>query len=181
MLDLGCSMFNSPGGLPTIAVRDLAIQERENDLRRVLNGDFSVSRRQFETPPSITSRVGGVNWASYSATSAPSPFQREQIRIARADFVSVERDLTAFMDDLATLEARLEAEGAPYTPGRPPEHLQQAARRERPRPLSDGAGASLTPNPPSLTPVGLLRQRGVPADRLRPVQPTAASTPYHRR
>jgi hypothetical protein len=91
-----------------------------NDLRRALNGDASVRRRQFETPPSITSRIGDVIWASYSATSAPSPFQREQIRIARTQFASVESDLRALMGDLAALEGRLEAEGAPYTPGRPP-------------------------------------------------------------
>ncbi|GMR12668.1 MAG: hypothetical protein BMS9Abin29_0859 [Gemmatimonadota bacterium] len=95
-----------------------ALEARMADISIALNGDRSVARRQFETPPSIMERVGGVVGASFGSTGAPSPSQREQLRIARESFRSIEANIDAVISDLEALESRLRAAGAPYTRGR---------------------------------------------------------------
>jgi len=95
-----------------------ALERRIAEIRITLNGDGSVARRQLETPPSIMGRIGGAVYASYSATSAPSPSQRDQVRIAQHQFQQLQPRITGLLQDLEALEARLQAAGAPYTPGR---------------------------------------------------------------
>ncbi len=47
---------------------------RRDPMRSIaLNGDGSVASRQFETPPSITGRIGAVVFASYGSTATPGP------------------------------------------------------------------------------------------------------------
>jgi photosystem II stability/assembly factor-like uncharacterized protein len=105
--------------LPESTLADArALERRIAEIRIELNGDGSVARRQFETPPSILGRVGNAAYASYSGTGAPSPSQREQLRIAVDRFRSVQPEVTSLLGELEALEARLEAAGAPYTPGR---------------------------------------------------------------
>ena len=79
-----------------------------------------MARRQFETPPSITNRIGFVIYASYSATQAPGDAQRTLVRDALAQYREIEPGIEALWRDLEALEARLEAAGAPYTPNRRP-------------------------------------------------------------
>lgn len=105
--------------LPESTLADArALERRIAEIRISLNGDGSVARRQFETPPSILGRIGNAVYASYAGTGAPSPSQREQLRIARDEFSTVQPQVAQLMRDLEALEARLEAAGAPYTPGR---------------------------------------------------------------
>jgi len=105
--------------LPESVLADArALEARMAEISISLNGDRSVARRQFETPPSITGRVGGVVGASYGSTGAPSPSQREQLRIVRESFRSAEASIDAVISDLEALESRLAAAGAPYTRGR---------------------------------------------------------------
>ena len=107
--------------LPEAVLADArALERRIAELRIVLNGDGSVARRQFETPPSITNRIGFVIYASYSATQAPGDAQRTLVRDALAQYREIEPGIEALWRDLEALEARLEAAGAPYTPNRRP-------------------------------------------------------------
>jgi photosystem II stability/assembly factor-like uncharacterized protein len=105
--------------LPEAVLGDArSLERRIADIRRELSGDGSVARRQFETPPSITGRIGFVIYASYSATQAPGEAQRALVRDARAEWTRVAPEIDRLMTDLEALEARLEAAGAPFTPGR---------------------------------------------------------------
>ncbi len=106
-------------GLPDSTLAEARALERQiAEIRIKLNGDGSVARRQFETPPSIMGRIGAAVYSSYSATSAPSPSQREQVRIAQHQFQELEPRITELLQGLESLEAKLQAAGAPYTPGR---------------------------------------------------------------
>jgi hypothetical protein len=106
-------------GLPKSALAQAReLGARLAEARRLLQGDGSVARRAFETSPSIQRRVGLAVGASYGATSAPSPSQREQIRIARQEFRAMVGSVEALERDLSALEERMEALGAPHTPGR---------------------------------------------------------------
>jgi hypothetical protein len=94
--------------------RDL--QRRAAELRIALFGDQSVARRQFETPPSINSRVGSVLYSSFNATSSPTGQQREQLQIAEGDFGEFRPMLDALLADLTAFETRLRGMGAPLMP-----------------------------------------------------------------
>ena len=105
--------------LPEATLTDArSLERRIAQIRIALNGDGSVARRQFETPPSITGRIGNVVYSSFSATAAPNPSQRDQLRFAMQGFRAVQPEIASILADLEALEAKLEAAGAPYTPGR---------------------------------------------------------------
>jgi photosystem II stability/assembly factor-like uncharacterized protein len=105
--------------LPEAVLGDArSLERRIAEIRIELNGDGSVARRQFETPPSISDRIGFVIYASYSATQAPGEAQRTLVRDARARYGELVPEIDGLMADLQALEARLEAAGAPYTPNR---------------------------------------------------------------
>jgi photosystem II stability/assembly factor-like uncharacterized protein len=94
------------------------LEQRIAAVRIPLSGDGSVAQRQFETPPSILDRIGNAVYASFNATQAPSPSQRDQVRLALGAFREIQPEIDGILRDLETLEARLEGSGAPYTPGR---------------------------------------------------------------
>jgi hypothetical protein len=51
--------------------------------------------------------------------SGPTITQRQQLDIVQQRFPAIHAAITAFVDtDLAALERKAEAEGAPWTPGR---------------------------------------------------------------
>jgi photosystem II stability/assembly factor-like uncharacterized protein len=84
-----------------------ALQEEVHELEVVLEGDASVARRQFETPPSISDRVGRVMWSSFGSTSAPSGQQRRQLALAEQAFTAVTPRIDDLMRRLEALEAGL--------------------------------------------------------------------------
>ncbi len=94
------------------------LERRIAEVRIPLSGDGSVAARQFEIPASITGRIGNAIYASFSATQAPSEHQRNQVRFAREGFAEIQPEIQGILTDLERLKARLDAAGAPYTPGR---------------------------------------------------------------
>ena len=95
-----------------------ALEVRLAALRRTFSGDGSVSRRQFETPPTMSDRLEGVISASFNSTSAAGGAQRRQVEVAKAEFAGFRNELDRLLADVRTFEQRLEAAGAPHTPGR---------------------------------------------------------------
>ncbi|MFO7893118.1 MAG: hypothetical protein R6U63_05255 [Longimicrobiales bacterium] len=102
-------------GLPVELLAEArALEERLAELEIPLQGDPSVARRQFETPPSISSRVSRVLYSTFNATSAPTGMQRRQLQIAEEDFSELRPEVETLLEDVAVLEARLRELGAPY-------------------------------------------------------------------
>ncbi|MEM6343333.1 MAG: glycosyl hydrolase [Bacteroidota bacterium] len=99
------------------------IKEIEQGLQEIslaLNGDPSLSRRQFETVPSVSGRVGRILWGLGSSSSAIPTEMKEQYEIAGDLFEPVMEQLEGVVSSVQKLEKELEAMGAPYTPGRMP-------------------------------------------------------------
>ena len=65
----------------------------------------------------MNERISSVVYASYSATAAPGGAQKEQVRIAAAEFQPVHAAIVKLLSDLDAFEAHLKQLGAPYTPG----------------------------------------------------------------
>jgi len=97
----------------------------ENKLRSIqnkLNGDQIANRLDIDTPPSISSRLFSAIYDGYRSTSDPTSTMKEQLEIAEDEFEPMLAELKTLAGvDLIGLEQKLEAAGAPYTPGRIPE------------------------------------------------------------
>ena len=71
---------------PNSWIEDLTkIQEHLYELGIKLYGDRSLSKREFETAPSINGRIGLVVYNLWRTTSAPTATQRQQYEIAKSD------------------------------------------------------------------------------------------------
>ncbi|MGD8441431.1 MAG: glycosyl hydrolase, partial [Holophagae bacterium] len=98
-----------------------AIESQLNDLLVVLRGDLSKAKRNEPVAPSIVDRVNRVVEGQLGTTQPPTATARDGYRWASAAFSEQLAALHALDDRLAALEAALEADGAPWTPGRFPD------------------------------------------------------------
>jgi hypothetical protein len=97
------------------------LETRLKDLRLVLEGDRTIANRSEPTTSSITDRTGQLMYTTREITSAPTATMRQDLVIAASQFGPLLRSLTTLVTtDLVSLENRLEAAGAPHTPGRIP-------------------------------------------------------------
>jgi hypothetical protein len=104
-------------------VRDL--DNRLRDIQVALAGDQVVGRYNEPTPPSIVERVQNVV-GGWSATGAATTTQRQGYEAAAEAFAPVLEKLRTLVEtDIKALDDRLEAIGAPYTPGRVPRWNRQ--------------------------------------------------------
>ena len=91
-------------------------------LRFELDGDTTLSSRSEPAPLSVSERVNNIVGNQWNTTSAPTRTERDAYRHAGAAFCSLLGDLRELVEkDLSGLESRLEAAGAPWTPGRIPD------------------------------------------------------------
>jgi hypothetical protein len=113
------ALVETPRADPALFTRMDELGAALQGLRTRLNGD--QIRQQLNEPsvPSIRNRVGRVAGGHWNVRQTPTATQRRNIQIAHDDFGEFGMELTALLaNDLAQLEADLEAAGAPWTPGR---------------------------------------------------------------
>jgi hypothetical protein len=113
---------NTPGISDELTDRIVSLDQKLKDLNRLLNGDVSLSKREFPTPPSIMDRVNTIVYGLWQSSSAPTQTQISSLKIAKTQFREVYNRIKEItLKDVATIEADLERSGAPWTPGRLPE------------------------------------------------------------
>ncbi|MCK5878983.1 MAG: glycosyl hydrolase [Holophagae bacterium] len=99
-----------------------ALEKKLESLDRKLNGDDTISSRNANQPPSISSRVYGLVYSQWRSTSAPTTTMRNQYRIAGELFQPVLADIGGIAGkELPALQKQLETLKAPWTPGRIPD------------------------------------------------------------
>jgi hypothetical protein len=87
-----------------------------------MNGDASLSRREFETLPGINSLINGIAYSLWNTTSGPNGNARTGLSAGFVQkFGAVHAEVKAIDAELKALEQQLEKAGAPYTPGRLPD------------------------------------------------------------
>jgi hypothetical protein len=112
---------DTPGAGPELLERVRELETRLKDLRVRLSGDSTISRRNEPTPPSVARRVGRIVYGQWTSTSAPTDTNRDAYRYAAELFKPLLSDFRQLIEiDLRDLEAKMEAAGAPWTPGRVP-------------------------------------------------------------
>jgi len=149
-VDGGNEWIEFKSGLPTSAVRDIAIQERESDLvigtfgrgiyilddysplrtfkkemlgiQFIFNGP-QAKASQEELPPidmSLSQRLGEMASASYGTSGDISIIGKEQLNILKTEFPPILERVKKAGLDLQKLDKQLDAVKAPWTPGRVP-------------------------------------------------------------
>jgi len=100
-------------------VRDLIDLNRV--ILRALRGDTVLAARNENVPTSISERAGYAARAASQSLGPPTTTQKEQYAIAAKEFAAELAKLRQLSDtDLPALEKKLDAFGAPWTPGRLP-------------------------------------------------------------
>ena len=95
------------------------LRERLLDLQIEMDGDRSISKRFERIPPSLNRRLWRVMSAFWSCSSAPTTTHQENYRIAAEEFEVLLPKIRQIVEvEMVDLERKLEAAGAPYTPGR---------------------------------------------------------------
>ena len=99
-----------------------ALEAKVEGLQLKMTGDRLLSRLDMDTLPGIAERVMTVVYEQSASTSAPTGTQRDAYAIAEEEFGPVYEEIKRMMaEDLKAIEKRLDAVGAPYTPGRLPD------------------------------------------------------------
>jgi hypothetical protein len=112
---------DTPGADAGLGDEVRAVESRLNDLKTDLEGDSVRRKRSEPTLPGIVDRVQAIVDGSWLATSAPTQTQRDNYGAAARQFQAALARLTTLVEaDLAGIEQRAEAAGAPWTPGRVP-------------------------------------------------------------
>jgi len=115
------ALLNTPKADQKLVEDADALDTRLQDLDEKLNGNSVIRTHNEADPPSIVERVAQVVGGHWTSTSAPTQTHQENYRLASQAFAPVLDDLRKLVEvDLKSLEDRLEAAGAPWTPGRVP-------------------------------------------------------------
>ncbi len=113
--------LDTPDAADDIMARITRLENRLKDLQIELSGDRVRRSRNHPTPPSIVERVQRIVGGQWSSTSPPTRTNLDAFAIAGEAFSTVLPQLQDLIEDeLAAIEAELDAAGAPWTPGRVP-------------------------------------------------------------
>ncbi|MDX1555859.1 MAG: hypothetical protein R3212_07535, partial [Xanthomonadales bacterium] len=118
---LMAAIRETPGASEADAQAVRGLRTRMQDVVVALSGDSTVSSRNEATPMSIATRISNIVNGSWDTQSGPSGNLVDSYAIADRQFRAVIAELKSVDSELQALEAKLETEGAPWTPGRVPD------------------------------------------------------------
>lgn len=118
---LKVALHDTPNDVAALQTEARAIEKRLQELDVVLNGDAVIRRRNEPTPPTLTERLNQVVGGAWYTLAEPTATHERQYAIAAAEYQKMAAMLQSIVADLTKLEAKAEAAGAPWTPGRLPE------------------------------------------------------------
>ena len=96
-----------------------ALEVKLMDINEAFNGDPTKSRRSESAYPGFRSRLRTMMSGAVGSTEGPTETHRQQFAIIAAEYQGVAEQVSQLLDvDLPALNAKLDAAGAPWTPGR---------------------------------------------------------------
>jgi photosystem II stability/assembly factor-like uncharacterized protein len=99
-----------------------SLDKKLRELSERFYGDNVKGRLELDAPPSIFGRLNNALYDGYGSTGEPTTTMKSQFKNAGDQFEGWYSELKTILNtDLKNLEMKLEAAGAPYTPGRIPE------------------------------------------------------------
>ncbi len=115
------ALLDTPAAGPELLAEARRLRIALADLDVVLNGDSTLGKRNEPALPGLVDRVQTVVSGHWSTTTAPTATQEREVETAAAGLETALATLRSIAKDLSALEAKAEAAGAPWTPGRIPE------------------------------------------------------------
>ncbi|HNL28276.1 MAG TPA: hypothetical protein PKO47_15910, partial [bacterium] len=76
---------------------------------------------QFERAPSVSDRIGQIEFSIWNATAAPTETQKQSLAVVAKQTPALMDELKSIDTEIKRIESMLERGKAPYTPGRMPE------------------------------------------------------------
>ena len=97
-----------------------SVETKIKDIRMKIGGDNVARTLDMDVPYSIRSRIGSLRYEQSHSTTTPTKTHMEQYKIAKEELeplvIAVNR---IAKEDMMSLQKKLEALGAPFTPGSP--------------------------------------------------------------
>ncbi|MBK9089315.1 MAG: glycosyl hydrolase [Holophagales bacterium] len=115
------ALLDTPAAGPELLAEARRLRIALADLDVVLNGDSTLGKRNEPALPGLVDRVQTVVSGHWSTTTAPTATQEREVETAASGLETALATLRSIVKDLSALEAKAEAAGAPWTPGRIPE------------------------------------------------------------
>ncbi len=114
---LKAGIRNTPGAdfAKLKELRDL--EGRLDKIEILLYGDASLKKREFETPPSMNSRLNGTVWNSWYSTSATTEIQKQNIDIVKQQMPALQQELKSIDAEVKTIKAYFYSVGGAYLKG----------------------------------------------------------------
>jgi chromosome segregation ATPase len=109
-----------PQKLENLPAELLTIDKKLVEINTQLNGDATLAKREFETIPSINSRVGSMEYTLWNVSVAPTQTFIKSYDIATSQFSKILVSIKEVDESIKKVEGILEENKAPYTPGRLP-------------------------------------------------------------
>lgn len=118
---LEAAIRNTPGA-PTADLATLrTISNELADIRIILSGDQSLTRREFETTTSLNDILGITAWGASASSASPNQTQRMGLETVETELVDVINRLKASAQQLEEIKQHAYDAGAPYLEGDLPE------------------------------------------------------------
>ena len=114
------ALVRTPGTTDAHSASLRALRSRLDDLDQTLLGDNSLRSRNEPAAVSISARINGIRGSSWESQAPVAQVHRSSFDIAQQEYSVVAGELRELDSELREFEARLDAIGAPWTPGRLP-------------------------------------------------------------
>jgi photosystem II stability/assembly factor-like uncharacterized protein len=111
----------SPSAPAALRAEVRALNDRWRSLQQAFSGDATIRGREEPTPPTLVERVNQVAGGSWASTSNVTGTHRRNLELAAAEFRTALGELRALVAAVTGFEAKAEAAGVPWTPGRVPD------------------------------------------------------------
>lgn len=112
------AIINYPTAPLSFFSRIDSLKDRQYQLKMVLYGDDSKSKRDMETLPGLSGRLGYAQYSSWYNTSEPTQTARQQFKLVQKEYADVLKEVKSMHDALSEIEKELVEYKVPYTPGR---------------------------------------------------------------
>ncbi|HXB41261.1 MAG TPA: glycosyl hydrolase [Bacteroidia bacterium] len=96
------------------------IEKKLDEIDLVMDGDNSLTKREFETIPGLVGQIENIIGGLYGTTVSPSKTYEDVYQKVKKQFGSVYNNVKNTDETLRNLEKKLDNNGLPYTPGRLP-------------------------------------------------------------
>jgi photosystem II stability/assembly factor-like uncharacterized protein len=101
-----------------LLTRVRALELELNEISVIMWGDGSLAKREFETPNSLSGRIGTTVYSTKNNSSQITQTNKRLYEEAAEEFETILDRMKKVLIEIESLEAELDKSKAPYTPGR---------------------------------------------------------------